>query len=429
MASPPKLVFDRLKHNLHDIVIRSEDGVEFKCHKLNLKNACELLELSYIYNAEQLRRCSLDFICINLQTLIETKSIDVLSEEALKDLTECYQNLITRPRNRRIRRYSYAPNAEQLEQIYSLFDASVEFSVNLEEKKAILNKRANDIKRHKKSNRQRIESNSSDVMDSEYSQTSKLSVSSPKDESELRRRMNCESEKPMQTIAVSMNSSIKPKKSQTLSLSEFQTTNTVSPPEISVKQKPITWGMTSLAKPIQFSMKDIISEEETKLTKITKFKPNSMPKEAPIVRQNPIPIPKTSQNRNNYRKPNDMSFSMDSNSPKSFAQMAVSPPKSLSNPWKSKDSPSPTTASIDQSFLRNYPQMATISMKDIVREEEEQIQNLRALQTKPLHLISIEDKAIEELLTFYKANANPDECITVERVSTRMAEPVWTRNQ
>jgi hypothetical protein len=61
---------------------------------VTLKNACELLELSYIYNAEQLKRCCLDFICINLQTLIEAKSIDILSEEAMDDLTDSYQNLV-----------------------------------------------------------------------------------------------------------------------------------------------------------------------------------------------------------------------------------------------------------------------------------------------------------------------------------------------
>ncbi|CAG2183949.1 unnamed protein product, partial [Oppiella nova] len=111
-----------------------------------LKNACELLELSYIYNADQLKRCSLDFICINLQTLIETKCIDVLSDEAMHDLTECYQNLITRPHNRRISRYSSAPNAEDLEQIYSLFDSNVDFNVNMDEKKAILKQRSHDLK-------------------------------------------------------------------------------------------------------------------------------------------------------------------------------------------------------------------------------------------------------------------------------------------
>jgi hypothetical protein len=297
----------------------------------------------------------------------------------------------------------------------------------MDEKKAILKQRSHDLKRIKKSNRQRLESNSSDIIDSEDVQTSKLSVSSPKEESELKKRVDSE-EKPIRETEVSVTS-VKPKRAQTLSLLEFQTNSGLvdrqTTAEQSVKPKPITWGMTSSAKPFQISMKDIISEEETKLTKITKWK-TTPTKETPIVRQKPIPIPKT-PNRNYSSKLNDMSFSLDSNSPKSFAEMAVSPPKPASNAWKKVGSASPVAT--DQSFLRNYPQIDTISMKDIVREEEEQIQNLRARQTKPLHVISIEDKAIEELLAFYRANANPDEYITVERVVTRVAEPVWSRNQ
>lgn len=61
---------------------------------MTLKNACELLELSYVYNALQLRRCCLDFICINLQPLFDTKAVDILSDEAMDDLTKNYQNML-----------------------------------------------------------------------------------------------------------------------------------------------------------------------------------------------------------------------------------------------------------------------------------------------------------------------------------------------
>jgi len=71
-------------------------------------------------------------------------------------------------------------------------------------------------------------------------------------------------------------------------------------------------------------------------------------------------------------------------------------------------------------------------MRDIVRAEQEQLQNLKSLEAKPLHIISIEDKAIEELLNYYKAQDNADEYIVVERVridANKIAAPLWKRHQ
>lgn len=240
---------------------------------------------------------------------------------------------------------------------------------------------------------------------------SKLSVSSPKKNSELKERL------------ISEEKQIK----SNVSTIESKANNFQSNVEMSVKPKPIKWGMTSSSIPPPINFKDIITAEEKQLTKISKtmVSPNGKKSSPPLVRQNPIPIPK----RKSFRDSCSKSEEIVSNSPKSFAEMAVSPPKLYSNPWKQIEGCSPNTSNINQTFVSNYPKMETISMRDIVRAEEEKLQNLKALQTKPLHIISIEDKAIEELLDFYKANDNPNEYITVERVVSRVAEPVWGRNQ
>ena len=108
---------------------------------MTLKNTCDLLDLSYIYCADQLR-CCLDFIVINLQTLIEDQSLLRLSEEAIEDLTRTYQNLVTNPRNRRILRSRDAPEEEELVRIHSLFDPNDEyvFDINIDRKAVVKQK-------------------------------------------------------------------------------------------------------------------------------------------------------------------------------------------------------------------------------------------------------------------------------------------------
>ncbi|XP_054155026.1 inhibitor of Bruton tyrosine kinase-like [Oppia nitens] len=475
---------------------------------LTLKNTCELLELSYIYSADQLKRCSLDFICVNLATLMDNKSLDVLSDEAMADLTECYQTMITRPRNRRFNRYSTAPNAEQFEEIYSLFDHQndddvEEFRVNVDERRALLAKqRAHELKRNKaktsssSSQRHRLESSSSDINDNTEelnTSTKSLSVvSSPKENEEnefIKKSMTrTEEQQTKQTVnhGTKHQNIFSTKSKTTVSLAEFRTNslsaNTTNKSgdnnnEVSVKPKPtIKWGSLSTAtKPMPLSFDDIIKEEQTKLTKLspidrTHALPNSSTignnnnnKSPTVVRQKPIPIPTTtpksggSSHRNSWSKLTtataaaaDMAFSSESthhHSPKSFAEMAVSPPKpggssnSGFNPWirmSTGTSPvaaaattaavsSTTTATKQQLFMNNFPEIQTISMVDIVREEERQLENLRALQLKPLDVISIEDKALDELFDYYGGADNPDECIRVERVSTLVAAPVWSR--
>ena len=73
---------------------------------------------------------------------------------------------MTRPRNRRISRYSSAPKAEEIDEIYSLFNSDDDFNVNIEERKALLKQRAR-IRKQSQTSRQHNESTSSDIIECE----------------------------------------------------------------------------------------------------------------------------------------------------------------------------------------------------------------------------------------------------------------------
>ncbi|XP_062896415.1 inhibitor of Bruton tyrosine kinase isoform X2 [Mobula hypostoma] len=78
--------------------------------KLTLKNASELLEFAAMYNAEQLKVSSLQFICLNMPALLETRSLDILSDEVLKELSIAYRNMIPAMQKRIITPYPDGPD-------------------------------------------------------------------------------------------------------------------------------------------------------------------------------------------------------------------------------------------------------------------------------------------------------------------------------
>ncbi|GCC27162.1 hypothetical protein chiPu_0005584 [Chiloscyllium punctatum] len=78
--------------------------------KLTLKNASELLEFATMYNAEQLKLSCLQFIGINMAALLEARSLDILSDEVLKELSVAYRNMIPAMQKRIITPYPGGPD-------------------------------------------------------------------------------------------------------------------------------------------------------------------------------------------------------------------------------------------------------------------------------------------------------------------------------
>ncbi|OXB75543.1 UNVERIFIED_CONTAM: hypothetical protein H355_013543 [Colinus virginianus] len=78
--------------------------------KLTLKNAAELLEFSAMYNAEQLKLSCLQFIGLNMAALLETRTLDVLSDEVVKDVSVYYRKMIPAMVRRVITPYPDGPD-------------------------------------------------------------------------------------------------------------------------------------------------------------------------------------------------------------------------------------------------------------------------------------------------------------------------------
>lgn len=75
------------------------------------------------------------------------------------------------------------------------------------------------------------------------------------------------------------------------------------------------------------------------------------------------------------------------------------------------------------------PLSSLVTFASIVEEEKQQEAALIRSREKPLALIQIEERAIQDLLFHYKARDNPDELIVVERSSRGpMAAPTWNKH-
>ncbi|XP_063493910.1 inhibitor of Bruton tyrosine kinase isoform X4 [Symphalangus syndactylus] len=83
--------------------------------KLTLKNAAMLLEFAAMYSAKQLKLSCLQFIGLNMAALLEARSLDVLSDGILKDLSEFYRKMIPAMDRRVITPYQDGPDISYLE--------------------------------------------------------------------------------------------------------------------------------------------------------------------------------------------------------------------------------------------------------------------------------------------------------------------------
>ncbi|XP_054249200.1 inhibitor of Bruton tyrosine kinase [Indicator indicator] len=83
--------------------------------KLTLKNAAELLEFSAMYKAEQLKLSCLQFIGLNMAALLEARTLDILSDEVVKDLSVYYRKMIPAMVRRVITPYPDGPDISSFE--------------------------------------------------------------------------------------------------------------------------------------------------------------------------------------------------------------------------------------------------------------------------------------------------------------------------
>lgn len=362
---------------------------------VTLKNAADLLEIGCMYNADQLKTLCVQFMCINLPAILEC-SLDSLSDAAAEDLASSYKEMVPAMSRRVITPYMNGPSKEDIEKIQgdygALFDHTEFFACTAPDAKS---------KARRKITPRRT---------SEGSAPNGPATSPTKPVEEVRASLSGsgDSAKPSGNAAVKVGASPEPRQrlpsgnDSPIKLAEKKTRTVsegaASPPAVSAFTFPSLNEV--MADDRKLSKDGKPTEAVRPMVKLSQKQRKQLKVTSPAI----IPAPKVPP----------------SNCPwfQNASQMAPasSPPGLCFN----EDSfPGPSS-----------PPEETPRMIDILRFEEQKIQNLVKVKPKALHIINVEDKAIEELLKLYNAEDNPEERITAFRIlPDTYAAPVWKKKQ
>ncbi|CAN9514113.1 unnamed protein product [Ophioblennius macclurei] len=465
---------------------------------LTLKNAAELLEFAAMYNAEQLKLSCFQFIVLNMAALLESKALDILSDEVLAELSAAYRRTIPAMQKRIITPYPGAPDLSMYEDEELDFAFSPKPEAELDHScREILLKKAK-MKAKKKPRRRSdssggytlsdiiqsppaavcspclVKSNKANSTDSlqelltSDSEGSYMGVGSPRDMQspvfhdraedekafgqrlktppstptsllnglptppnsapqtipkvlpcpartppvlDLRTIMDMEANS-VQTLGatpkspggvgtsikhspISTKLSQKQRKMLAMASKETSVESTASKPTPTVtpsKSSGKAWAIAVQSPTSSCSFRALLEEEENRLIRVGQ---PGTPRAQPAVGSPVAATPPT-------RKV-------------TFKCAESGEPEKPAGPWLLGAVGSPPPSSL-------------VTFASIVEEEKQQEAALIRSREKPLALIQIEERAIQDLLLHYKARDNPDELIVVERSSSGpMAAPTWNK--
>ncbi|KAK5862724.1 hypothetical protein PBY51_018093 [Eleginops maclovinus] len=466
---------------------------------LTLKNGAELLEFATMYNAEQLKLSCLQFIVLNMAALLESRALDILSDEVLVELSAAYRRMIPAMERRIITPYPDAPDLSvyEDEDLDSAFSPKPEAELDHSCREILLKKAK--IKAKKKPRRRSDSSGGytlSDIIHSppaavvspclvksgransteslqemltSDSEGSYVGVGSPReiqspvfrdrteDDKALRLKtppstptslrdslltpppsapqtipkvlpcptrpapvldlrtimdMQANSVQPLGATPKSPGSSVssslkhspvpaklsqKQRKMLAMANKEASVEPTASKPNPTVtpsKSSVKAWATTVQSPPSSCSFRALLEEEENRLVRVGQT--GAMGGQgAPV---SPVTTAPTATRRVSFKCADSSEL------------------ERPTRPWVLGAVGSPPISSL-------------VTFATIVEEEKEQEAALIRSREKPLALIQIEERAIQDLLFHYKARDNPDELIVVERSSRGpMAIPTWNKH-
>ncbi|CAG9821108.1 unnamed protein product [Phaedon cochleariae] len=354
-------------------VLRLKDQCEMLLSDtLTLKNVVQILSFAHLYNAEKLKYCCMKFIISNITPLLESRMLDDLEVDLLKELSEFYFNENENVWCRVITPYSIALQDEIILSIGTAYPVDLTCIAEVTPVRSSQKKRH---RVHKTSERHVSISVENDTSLEEILQFPDEPESVPESR-DLPTRI-----KSIMLASTRMNSESV----------EHNFTKLVS---------QTVSGDFSSSLEESFDFPELSSPPNHPLHG---FSPKSPP-------QRVVPKLKMVKLSQKQRK----KLSSESHS----EIVAQSPPVSTppKNPWKPIPDVTGPLLKVD----------AERNIGDIILDEKKQKENLIKLKSKPLVCTQIEDKAIDDLHKFYNTENVLDEVIIIERVNSgAIASPVW----
>lgn len=469
---------------------------------LTLKNAAELLEFAAMYNAEQLKLSCLQFIVLNMAALLESKALDILSDEVLVEVSAAYRKMIPAMQKRVITPYQAAPDLSMYkdEDLDSAFSPKPEPELDHSCREILLKKAK---MKAKKKPRRRSDSSGgytlSDIIHSPPAAVvSPCLVKSGKANSteSLQELLTSDSEgsymgvgSPRDVQSPVFHDRGEDEKASSLRLKTPPSTPTSlkdclpTPPNSAPQTIPKVLPCPARPPPV-LDLRTIMDMEANSQQTI-RATPRSPGSVGAGVKHSPVPAKLSQKQRKMLAMANKEAsvepsvskptpaVAPSKSSGKAWATAVQSPPSSCSfralleeeesrlsglvqtgvQRGQSVQGP-PVTATPAAPAARRVtfkcaesseperptgpwvlgavgspPVSSLVTFASIVEEEKQQEAALIRSREKPLALIQIEERAIQDLLVHYGARDNPDELIVVERSSRGpMAVPTWNKH-
>uniref|UniRef100_A0A3B3BGL0 Inhibitor of Bruton agammaglobulinemia tyrosine kinase n=1 Tax=Oryzias melastigma TaxID=30732 RepID=A0A3B3BGL0_ORYME len=439
--------------------IKECQNVEFVCNVLvvadqllitRLKEMCEVVitENCMLYSSFppptdttlllQLKLSCLQFISLNMAALLESKALDVLSDEVLVELSAAYRRLIPAMQKRIITPYPDAPDLSLYEEedLDSAFGTKPETELDQSCREILLKKAK--IKAKKKP-RRRSDSSGGYTL-SDIIQSPPPAVVSPF----LGKSAKANSTESLQELLTSDSegSCMGAGSPRDMQSPVFDTRTEVN------FNSPVFYLLTCFSacayssKPSPVSSK--LSQKQRKMLAMVSKEPGG---ESPGPRTHKHSSFIAHRATAIQSPPSSCSFralleeeesnSVRAEEPRSQrAQTALGSPVSATPAIKrvtfkcaENGEPERPTGPWVLGAASSPPLSSLVTFASIVEEEKQQEAALIRSREKPLALIQIEERAIQDLLLHYWARDNPDELIVVERSSTGpMAAPTWHKH-
>ncbi|XP_071998162.1 inhibitor of Bruton tyrosine kinase isoform X2 [Engystomops pustulosus] len=447
------------------LIVRLKEMCEVTLtERLTLKNAAELLEFAALYNAAQLKVSCFQFIGLNMVALLESRSLDILSEDVLKELADYYRKMIPAMDKRLITPYLDGPDISTLE--YEDGDSFMSCKDDIFSEQStpeVLFKKAK-AKAKRKPRKRSDSSGGYNLSDIIHSPPSSGFFKSEKNNSveSLQDLVTSDSEgsfvgasSPRDLQSPDFTATFSPRKNEERNR-VYDASPVTSPPAVtgstgikhvfsSPKAIPNTkvspassqnWVTVTMSpiSPQAVDLRTIMKTEEN----IQKF--GATPKLVTGTQKTAAHGVKLSQKQRKMMALSSKEISTTAESVSNRSTLATnikSPPKTWRPPetmaneskWKTNvpqpESSNPWLLSLN----KKQPSVVPVTFTTIVEEEKMQEAALIRSREKPLALIQIEERAILDLLVHYQAIDNPEEYITVERAAQGpMATPMWNKH-
>lgn len=93
---------------------------------ITLRNCAELCQFAHTYNATQLKQCCMEFISLNIYSFLENRSLEILEEDLLEDITKYYCKFNPIMSSRIITPFYNAPDDDVVNELHKLYAVNLD---------------------------------------------------------------------------------------------------------------------------------------------------------------------------------------------------------------------------------------------------------------------------------------------------------------